>query len=76
MNRPKYHIAVFGNPVPPEKDLVESGFYHPDVKYTPCNTQPGDILLLYCTGSYSEHAMTVPGVGIVFENAGSGARGT
>lgn len=66
MNKaPRYFVSVFGNPEPPEKDKIESGIYHPDSKYSPFPTEVGDILLFYCTGSYAEHAMQVPGVGIV-----------
>ncbi len=74
MNAPKYYIAVFGDPKPPEKDAIESGLYHPDTKFAPFRTQPGDFLLLYCTGNYAEHALSVPGIGVVLEAVNSEIR--
>lgn len=65
MSSPKYFLAVFGDPTPPEKDTVESGIYHPDPRYAPFPTKRGDIVLLYCTGSYSKYPMQAPGLGIV-----------
>lgn len=62
---PKYFLSVLGAPQPPEKDLVESGVYHPEPKYTLFLPELGDIMLLYCTGSYDKHAMRIPGIGIV-----------
>ncbi len=50
MNAPKHHIAAFGDPKPPEKDAIESGIYHPDMRFAPFRTEPGDLLLLYCIG--------------------------
>ena len=67
MNNPKYFLAVFGDPRPPGKDVVESGFYHPDPKFAPFPTQRGDLMLLYCTGSYDEYWMRVPGIGIILD---------
>jgi len=66
MTPPNYFFALFGDPRPPEKDTVESGIYHPDPKFAPFPTKPGDILLLYCAKSYLDHPMEVPGLGIVF----------
>ncbi len=67
IGKAKYFLSVLGDPKPPDKDNAESGVYHPDPKYSPFPTHPGDILLLYCTSSYVEHAMRVPGIGIVLE---------
>ena len=67
MIAPKYFFAVLGNPEPPGKDTVESGIYHPDRRYAPFPTRPGDVLLLYCTARYSEHPMQAPGLGIVLK---------
>ena len=67
MNVPKYYIAVFGDPRPPAKDTIESGVYHPDPKFAPFPTKPGDFLLLYCTAGYTEHSMSIPGIGVVLE---------
>ena len=74
MNAPKYYLAVFGDPKPPDKDTIESGVYHPDPKFAPFSTEPGDFLLLYCTAGYAEHAMSVPGIGVVLETANSEIR--
>jgi hypothetical protein len=65
MNTPTYYVVVFGNPEPPEKARVESGRYHLGIRGTNIPGENGDILLPYCTGSYSEHFMSVPGIGIV-----------
>ena len=67
MTSPRYFIAVFGDPHPPNKALVESGEYDPDPKYAPFPTATGDVMLLYCTGSYGKYSMEVPGVGIVLD---------
>lgn len=67
MNAPKYYVTVFGDPKPPHKDTIESGIYHPDLKFAPFPTEPGDFLLLYCTMGYSEHPMKVPGIGVVLK---------
>ena len=71
MNTPKYYLAVFGDPKPPDKDTIDSGIYHPDPKFAPFPTEPGDFLLLYCTKGYAEHAMHIPGIGVVLETASS-----
>ena len=65
MDKTKYYFAMFGNPTPPLKDTVESGIYHPDPKFAPFEPATGDILLLYCTGSYLKHPMRCPGIGVV-----------
>lgn len=64
MNSPTCFVCVFGDPQPPGKDLVESGVHHPKSGYA-LHVNPGDILLLYCTGSYPKHPWSVPGIGIV-----------
>ncbi|MCI0561663.1 MAG: hypothetical protein MN733_24505 [Nitrososphaera sp.] len=64
MAGPRYFFAMFGEPDPPDKDTIESGVYHPDARLAPFPVMPGDILLLYCTESYTKHAMRVPGVGV------------
>jgi len=69
MHEPKYHIAVFGEPNPPEKDTIESGIYH--LKSIPFGTDPGDLLLLYCTDNYPGHRMSVPGIGVVLKTEDS-----
>lgn len=74
MNPRKYFIAVFGNPRFPMKDTLESGNYHPDIKYGPFHATPGDILLLYCTESYPGYPKSVPGIGTVVESSGTPIR--
>ena len=69
MVSPRYFIAIFGDPVPPLKDRVQSGIYHPAPKFSPFQTAPGDVLLLYCTGGYDEYSMQAPGIGIVLETS-------
>jgi hypothetical protein len=64
MDSPQYFFAMFGEPIPPAKDTIESGVYHPDSKLAPFPVRPGDILLLYCTENYPQHAMKVPGIGV------------
>lgn len=70
-NNPRYFLAVLGNQKPPEKDKIESGIYHPSSKYSPFQTNVGDVLLFYCTGNYSEYQMQVPGVGVVLDVSNS-----
>lgn len=65
MKEPKYYVAVFGDPKPPERDVVESGKYHLGGRGTGIAGERGDILLLYCTDSYAKHPLSVPGIGIV-----------
>lgn len=65
MKEPAYYVAIFGNPDPPEKDTVESGRYHLGIRGTDIPGERGDIILLYCTGSYAEHFMSVPGIGVI-----------
>jgi|SRR5579859_4217574 len=64
MSKPRYFIAVFGDPQP-NKDAVDSGVYAPDPKYAPFPAKAGDVMLLYCTASYTAHPMQVPGIGVV-----------
>ena len=68
MPSPKYFFALFGEPDPPEKDFIESGVYHLHPNAAPSPAEPGDILLLYCSGRYPECEMTVPGIGIVLNS--------
>src|SRR5580704_6926083 len=65
MNSPKFFGAVFGDPQQPGKSLVESGEYDPDPRYSPFPTRPGDLMLLYCTGSYPGRSMQIAGIGVV-----------
>lgn len=65
MRNPTYYLAIFGNPDPPRKDVVESGSYHLGGRGTAIPGERGDIMLLYCTGAYAEHPLSSPGVGII-----------
>ena len=64
MNRPRYLVAVFGDPQP-DKDAVDSGVYAPDPKYAPFSASPGDLMLLYCTAGYAAYPLQAPGLGVV-----------
>jgi hypothetical protein len=64
MNPPKCFVAIFGDPQQPNKSLVESGQYDPDPRY-PSESQPGDLMLLYCTSSYPGRSMQIVGIGVV-----------
>jgi len=68
MSSPSYFFALFGDPNPPEKDMVESGLYHPHPDTAPFPTKPGDVLLLYCAASYQEHALQIPGIGVTLKS--------
>lgn len=58
-------VAVFGDPQQPNKSLLESGEYDPDPRYAPFPCEPGDLLLLYCTGSYPGRSKQISGIGVV-----------
>jgi len=65
MKKPTYYVAVFGKPEPPDKDTVDSGRYYLGIRGIDTPGERGDILLLYCTASYEDNFMSVPGIGIV-----------
>ena len=65
MKNPTYYVAIFGDPDPPEKDTVESGIYHLGIRGTDLPGEQGDIILLYCTGTYFEHYKCTPGIGVI-----------
>ncbi len=65
MKEPRYFLAVFGDPIPPDRDAVESGKYYLGTTKVAITAERGDILLLYCTDAYSEHSLSVPGIGVV-----------
>jgi hypothetical protein len=65
---PNYYLAIFGDPEGiPKKDRVEDGRYIPGKCPWPGGIAIGDIVLLYCTGSYIGHFMEAPGIGVVLE---------
>lgn len=65
MNNPRYFVAVFGDPEPEGKNVVDSGIYDPDPRYAPFPTKPGDFLLLYCTERYPQRPKEISGIGII-----------
>ena len=69
VNAPKYFIAIFGDPgkAPNNKDKVEEGRYITHPNHWPSSVSKGDIMLLYCTGSYPDHCQEAPGIGVVLE---------
>jgi len=63
---PSHFIGIFGDPVgPPRKDRIEDGRYIPHINHWPSAIKAGDMILLYCTSSYSGHEQEGPGIGIV-----------
>jgi hypothetical protein len=66
MKEPKCFVAVFGDPEP-DRDPVDSGVYEAGEGYPSFLTEPGDMLLLYCTEGYAAYQMQVPGIGVVLE---------
>ena len=63
--KPHCYFAVFGNPYTPGHVHVEEGGY--GHKNLPEDLLQGDLLLLYCTGTYAKYQRSVPGFGIVSE---------
>jgi hypothetical protein len=64
---PKYFIAVFGEKYA-DKDPVDGGHYplgRLSNKYS--YIVKGDVMLLYCTGSYLGHDMEAPAIAIVVD---------
>ena len=64
--KPRYYLAVFGDPTLPDHVTVEEGHFGVDSGWPPALTE-GDRVLLYCTGSYRLYPKSVPGVGVVEE---------
>ena len=64
MDKPRYFIAVFGDPQA-DKMPVESGVYTAGPGYPSFTVSPGDIMLLYCTAAYLAHSMEIAGLGVV-----------
>ncbi|RJO63327.1 MAG: hypothetical protein C4542_00085 [Dehalococcoidia bacterium] len=63
--KPKYFLAAFGS-IHHAANPIEGGNYPLLAGYvTSQNVQPGDVILLYCTGGYPSHFREAPGVGIV-----------
>jgi hypothetical protein len=66
MKAPKCFVVVFGDPEP-GRDRAESGVYEAGEGYPSFLTEPGDMLLLYCTRGYAAYQVQVPGIGVVLE---------
>ena len=64
--RPRYYLAVFGDPTLPDHVTVEEGHFGVNSGW-PHDLAEGDRVLLYCTGSYRLYPKSVPGVGVVEE---------
>ena len=60
---PHSYIAVFGDPHALGHVHVEDGGY--GHRNQPAELAPGDMLLLYCTGTYTRYPRSVPGIGMV-----------
>ena len=65
-HKPRYYLAVFGDPTLPHHVTVEEGHFGVDSGW-PLELAEGDQVLLYCTGSYRLYPKSVPGVGVVEE---------
>lgn len=65
MKNPAYFVAVFGNPIPPDKDTVDSGRYPLGIRGADTPGERGDILLLYCADSHEGNSGIVSGIGVV-----------
>ena len=64
--KPRYFLAVFGDPTLPDHVTVEEGHFGVYSGW-PRDLEEGDHVLLYCTGSYRLYPKSVPGVGVVEE---------
>ena len=64
--RPRYYLAVFGDPIQPDHVTVEEGRFGV-LSGWPIDLAEGDRVLLYCTGGYALYPKSVPGVGVVAE---------
>jgi hypothetical protein len=63
--RPRYFSVVFGREHC-EAHPVEGGIYGHDPNFVSSSgIGAGDVLLLYCCGTYPRHAQQVPGFGVV-----------
>jgi hypothetical protein len=60
---PHHYVAVFGDPDALGHVHVEDGKY--GHRNLPQQLRPGDMVLLYCTGTYLPYPRSVPGIGIV-----------
>ena len=65
--KPNYFVVVFGDPS--NGDPVESGRYQSGEGYPDFKAEAGDMLLLYCTNTYTGYETQAPGIGVAFETA-------
>ena len=60
---PRCYFAVYADPALPGHVSVEGGRF--GNRGMPTNMRPGDMVLLYCTGTYPQRERTVAGIGFV-----------
>ncbi|MDA1036203.1 MAG: hypothetical protein O3B65_04905 [Chloroflexi bacterium] len=60
---PRCYFAVYADPSLPGHVTIEGGRF--GNRAMPKNMDVGDMVLLYCTGSYTGHPKSVPGIGLV-----------
>ena len=60
---PRCYFAVYADPALPGHVSVEGGRF--GNRGMPANMRPGDMVLLYCTGTYPQRERTVAGIGFV-----------
>ena len=60
---PRCYFAVYADPSTPGHVTVEGGRF--GNRAMPKNMDVGDMVLLYCTSSYTRYAKAVPGIGLV-----------
>ena len=60
---PSYFFAVYADPNLPGHASIEGGRF--GNRNMPGSMKPDDIVLLYCTASYTGYAKTAPGFGVV-----------
>jgi hypothetical protein len=76
MQEHKYFFAVFGRPRT-DKHPVDYGLYtHKKGHISNSKITSGDIVLLYCAGSYNEHQREAPGIGVVLNTETGGEKET
>ena len=61
--RPHCYLAVYADPALPGRVTVEGGTF--GNRNMPRNMEPGDLVLIYCTASYRQHAKAAPGIAMV-----------
>lgn len=62
---PNYFLVAFGGPHATAHPVDGGSYPLPKSYISNSGISPGDVLLLYCTGTYPGHYMDVPGIGVV-----------